>query len=99
MEIVISISVLGGLGLLLGIVIGLCNKFFKVDENDIIDHIYELLPQINCGICGNPGCKKMAEDIARNGAKIDLCKPCKLENKQIIQQIIDDFEENLEEET
>ncbi len=99
MEIIVSISVLGGLGLILGIVIGLCNKFFKVDEDDIINHIYELLPRINCGICGNQGCKKMAEEIAHNGAKIDLCKPCKHENKQIIQQIVADFEENIEEET
>ena len=37
MDIIISIAVLGGLGLILGIIIGLCNRFLKVDEDDITD--------------------------------------------------------------
>lgn len=95
MYIVISIAVLGGLGLLLGLIIGLCNRFLKVDEEDIINQIYDLLPQINCGMCGNPSCKKMAKEIVEKGLEIEACKPCKNENKKAIIQILNDFEKEI----
>jgi electron transport complex protein RnfB len=96
MDIIISIAVLGGLGLILGIIIGLCNRFLKVDEDDIINHVYELLPQINCGMCGNPSCKKMAEAIVEKDFNVELCKPCKVENRKNIEQILADFEKETE---
>ena len=92
MDILISVAVLGGIGLVLGLIIGLCNKFLKVDEDDVINHVYELLPQLNCGMCGNPSCKKMAEAIVEKGQSVELCKACKGENKKNIEQILSDFE-------
>ena len=92
MDILISVAVLGGIGLVLGLIIGLCNKFLKVDEDDVINHVYELLPQLNCGMCGNPSCKKMAESIVERGQSVELCKACKGENKKNIEQILSDFE-------
>ena len=38
--------------------------------------IYELnrqLPQVDCGICGSPTCKALAEDIVQNNATIKQC--------------------------
>ena len=94
MDILIPVAVLGGIGLLLGVIIGLCDRFLKVDEDDVINNVYSLLPQINCGICGNPSCKKMAETIVENGKNIEDCKPCKVENRKNIEQILSDFYKN-----
>ena len=41
MEILIPISILGGLGLVLGLIIGICNKFLYVEKNPYIDEVYK----------------------------------------------------------
>ena len=35
----------------------------------------ELLPNQNCGLCGNPGCKAMAQAILNEESKLSQCKP------------------------
>ena len=89
MEIFIPIAVLGVLGLVLGLIIGICNKFLQVKHNPYIDEVYKLLPQINCGLCGNPSCMAMAEEILENGVSVNNCRPCKSEKKDIIEKCPD----------
>lgn len=38
-----------------------------------IEEIYKVLPQIDCGACGSPTCKSLAEDIVMGRAQIDDC--------------------------
>ncbi len=42
----------------------------KMEE---VKNIYEKLPHIDCGSCGAPTCKAMAEDIVKNEAQIEDC--------------------------
>lgn len=91
MEIIVAIIVLGCLGLLLGLIIGLCNKFLQIDGNSYIDEIYELLPQINCGMCGNPSCMVMAEAILEKGTPVSNCRPCKIEKREAIERIVEQY--------
>lgn len=35
--------------------------------------INRMLPQVDCGICGNPSCQSFAEDIVQNNANIKQC--------------------------
>jgi iron only hydrogenase large subunit-like protein len=42
----------------------------KMEE---LEKIYEQLPQIDCGSCGAPTCRALAEDIVRNNANIEDC--------------------------
>ncbi|MBQ8293263.1 MAG: electron transporter RnfB [Bacilli bacterium] len=95
MYIVYALIVLGGLGLLLGLLIGLCNKFLFVEQNNYVEEVYELLPKVNCGVCGNPGCMQMAEAIVEKGVSVDLCRPCKMENKAAILEILAKQKEEL----
>lgn len=83
MDAIYAALVLGGVGLVLGIIIGVCGKFLTIKNDDIIEEIYDLLPKINCGGCGNPNCMKMAEEMLK-GESIDKCRPCNIENKQLI---------------
>jgi Na+-translocating ferredoxin:NAD+ oxidoreductase RNF subunit RnfB len=43
------------------------NKMRRVDE------IMHCLPGIDCGVCGAPNCRALAEDIVQNSAVIDQC--------------------------
>ncbi|PJE80240.1 Electron transport complex subunit RsxB [invertebrate metagenome] len=57
-----------------GAVLGFATVRFQVKGNPLVDQINELLPQTQCGQCGNPGCRPYAEAIV-NGAPINRCPP------------------------
>ena len=59
----IAAAVLGGLGLLFGGVLALADRFLKVEEDPRIGEVERLLPGSNCGACGQPGCRGLAERI------------------------------------
>ena len=52
-----SALVLGGLGLFFGFLIALANRKFYVWEDPRIGEVEQLLPNSNCGACGQPGCR------------------------------------------
>ena len=71
----IALAVVAGLGLILGILLALCIRFFHVEEDEKKQKIRECLPGVNCGACGYSGCDGYAEAIANGGAKANLCTP------------------------
>lgn len=52
---------------------------YQGDINEVLekmaaaDKIRAMLPGIDCGACGSPGCKTLAEDVVRGDAKISNC--------------------------
>ncbi len=40
---------------------------------ELMDEVYERLPKLDCGSCGSPNCKSLAEDIARGFASENDC--------------------------
>lgn len=44
-----------------------------IQKMETLEKIYEQLPQIDCGSCGAPNCRALAEDIVRNNAHIEDC--------------------------
>ena len=64
-SIVISAVILmGGLGIILGGVIAVFVKIFKVQSDPRVDLALELLPGANCGGCGKAGCADFAKALA-----------------------------------
>jgi len=63
--ILISVIVLGLIGLLSGLILYFIALKFKVYENPKIDLVEEVLPSANCGGCGFPGCRNFAESCAK----------------------------------
>lgn len=60
--------------------IGTFGSIKKVSINQMaeIEEISNLLPQIDCGVCGAPTCHAFAEDVVLNGNSIDDCPIFKL---------------------
>lgn len=80
MEALYPFMVLGVLGILLGVILSLANKYLAVEEDPRIDGVEKLLPNYNCGACGTPGCRAFATGILNGEVKnLSRCKPGKAE--------------------
>ncbi|WP_422481020.1 [Fe-Fe] hydrogenase large subunit C-terminal domain-containing protein [Pleomorphochaeta sp. DL1XJH-081] len=51
-----------------------------IKKMEKIRRITEVLPGIDCGLCGSPTCKALAEDIARSNASIRRCLVLKMKD-------------------
>lgn len=58
------------------------HKLEKVRE------IVKVLPGIDCGLCGAPTCKALAEDIAKSNASIRQCVVLKLKNPKELNSLL-----------
>lgn len=68
-----SMATLGGLGLLVGVMLIVASKKFKVETNPLVEEVVEVLPGANCGACGYAGCSDFAERVVDESAPIDGC--------------------------
>lgn len=59
--ILLSILLLSAIGVLSGVVLYLVARKFHIVEDPRIDTVQAILPGVNCGGCGYPGCRKFAE--------------------------------------
>lgn len=73
--ILVSVIILGVLGILFGIGLSIASKVFHVDVDPKIEQIEEVLPGANCGACGYPGCAAYAEALVLSGAEPTFCAP------------------------
>lgn len=74
MEILQSILVLVGMGLISGILLVVAYGKLKVDEDPVIEKITEVLPGLNCGACGYASCGEYASAIFQKLTDIGLCR-------------------------
>lgn len=82
----VAIIILGVLGLFMGLFLAYAAKKFEVKKDENVEKIVAVLPGINCGACGYPGCIGYAEAIAK-GAEIGLCSPGGSEVKESLEKI------------
>jgi electron transport complex protein RnfB len=73
MDVVMAALILGIVGLLLGVVLGIAAKTFAVEVDERVDKVREILPGVNCGACGYPGCDGLAEAIVKGEAPVNGC--------------------------
>lgn len=70
-----AILVLAILGTVLGALLGVAARRFRVESDPMVDTIEECLPGSNCGQCGYPGCRGGAEALAAGEVTVDFCPP------------------------
>lgn len=71
----IAILEIGAIGLLLGVLIGVANRYLEVKAHPLVQAVYDELPHFNCGACGTPGCMANAEEIVFKNQPLTSCKP------------------------
>jgi len=75
MGIITAVIVLGIIGMILGALLAYSSKVFEVKVDPKIEEIIGVLPGVNCGACGYPGCAGYAEAVVMKGVSIALCAP------------------------
>ena len=73
--IMMPVVILGITGLLMGLFLAFASKKFEVEVDPKVQAILAILPGVNCGACGYPGCSGYASGVALDGAKMTLCAP------------------------
>ena len=58
-----ALLLMGITGVLLGVIIGVFARFFKVETDSRVELVQELLPGANCGGCGKAGCADFAKSV------------------------------------
>lgn len=71
--ILLSVLVVGGSGLIIGLLLGAAGKKFAVETDERETLVREALPGNNCGGCGYPGCDGAAAAIVSGEAPVTVC--------------------------
>ncbi len=66
-------AIMAGLGLFFGTVLALAYRFLRVEEDPRLVLVEEMLPGSNCGACGEPGCRGLAEKLVAGGVQPSKC--------------------------
>ncbi len=72
-QIGIALAIMGGLGVLFAAILATADRLLRVEEDPRIDDVEAMLPGSNCGACGVPGCRALAEQIVAGEAAPGLC--------------------------
>lgn len=68
----LSICLLGGF---LGFALALAARFFKVEGNPLAEEVAAMLPNSQCGLCGQPSCNTAAERMVNGEIELTTCIP------------------------
>lgn len=72
-EILLPVGVFIGLGAVMGVILAIASRLFRVEKDEKAEAIALCLPGANCGGCGYTGCSSLAEAIAAGKAKATAC--------------------------
>lgn len=72
-NIIYATIVISIMGLIFGLLLGIASKIFKIEQDEKIPLITEVLPGANCGGCGFAGCSQFADAVIRGEAKPNGC--------------------------
>ncbi len=74
-QILIPVLIFIGLALVAGILLSIFSKVFAVKTDERVEQILEVLPGLNCGVCGYSGCENYANELTNNDAPTNKCVP------------------------
>jgi len=72
-EIATSVMIMGGVGLFFGVALAVAFRFLRVDEDPRVESVEGMLPGSNCGACGEPGCRGLAEKVVSGAVAPSKC--------------------------
>ena len=87
--ILIAAGIMICLGGLLGLALAFADKKLAVKTDERLAAVTKMLPGLNCGLCGHPGCESMAVALLDGRQKkVSACRPSKKETQQLIANYI-----------
>ncbi len=79
-----AIIVMVVLGAVMGLILYVASVKFYVPVDERLSKTIEMLPGLNCGACGYPGCSGMAEAMIEGKSNRLTCPVCKPEQRLAI---------------
>ena len=98
-QIISSILIVGGIGLIFGLILAFASFIFKVEEDERIPLVTSELPGANCGACGYAGCSAYATAVVEGTAPLNGCSVGKTAVAEKIAEIMGTKVEAVEETT
>ena len=80
------------ISIVLALALSIASVVFHVEEDPRLQDIVDMLPNQNCGLCGNPGCRAMAEAILNEDSKLSQCKPGDQAMRDEIKEFIETYD-------
>lgn len=80
------------ISIVLALALSVASVVFHVEEDPRLQDIVDMLPNQNCGLCGNPGCRAMAEAILNEDSKLSQCKPGDQAMRDEIKEFIENYD-------
>lgn len=74
------------IGAVLGLILGIANKYLVVEEDNRIPDVTEMLPGANCGACGYPGCSGFATALVEG--ETSKVSTCRVSNQEAREKIV-----------
>ncbi len=88
MNLLTPVIVMASLGLLFGIGLAVALKIFGIKVDPAMEKILSLLPGVNCGACGKPGCSGFAEALRKGEVKPSQCVVSNDKAREAISRIL-----------
>lgn len=73
MTVLTAVAAIASLTSLLALMLAVANHRLHVSEDPRIEGVQEMLPHVNCGGCGYPGCRPFAEALVQGQVKPGRC--------------------------
>ncbi len=90
-----SVLIMLIMGAFLGIGLGFASEKFHVEADPAFDDVLNMLPGLNCGACGYPGCSGFAEALVDDvKVKPTLCRPASQNVTDKISYYLEDYFES-----
>lgn len=88
-QLLIASGVMLGIGSLLGLGLAIASVKLAVKVDPRYEAVINMLPGLNCGVCGHPGCAGMTEALLNGTQKtVSACKPSKPAQREQIRDFI-----------
>lgn len=71
----VAVLTLAIMGAIFGIILGIAAKKFAVEVDPRVEELLKIMPNANCGSCGQPGCAAFAEAVVAGAVKPGDCSP------------------------
>ncbi len=80
--------IMGGLGLTFGVILAVAYRFLRVEEDPRVETVEGMLPGSNCGACGEPGCRGLAEKVVAGALAPSKCTVSSPEGIELIAEFL-----------